>query len=43
MKNISQSMVCACGVTLNFSHQSTGDVMTVQDFKVLIANTYDRY
>ena len=43
MENIGPSMICACGASLNFFLKSTGIVMRVQDFKILLASAYDRY
>ena len=43
MENTGPTMICACGASLNLFKESTGTVMRVQDFKILLANVYDRY
>lgn len=43
MENTGPTMICACGASLNLFNESTGTVMRVQDFKILLANVYDRY
>jgi hypothetical protein len=42
MENTGPTMICACGASLNLFNGSTGTVMRVQDFKILLANAYDR-
>lgn len=43
MEDTGPTMICACGASLNLLNESTGTVMRVQDFKILVANVYDRY
>jgi hypothetical protein len=42
MENTGATMICACGASLNLFNESTGTVMSVQDFKIHLANAYDR-
>ena len=43
MEDTGPTMICACGASLNLLNESTGTVMRVQDFKILVANVYERY
>jgi hypothetical protein len=42
MESTGPTMICGCGASLNLFNESMGTVMRVQDFKILLANAYDR-